>query len=62
MYVAGGYSDGTVRIFRLASTEMEMKLHPHHVAISAIQYSANGERGELNVVYLHFICFAGIRV
>uniref|UniRef100_A0A669E1K3 WD repeat-containing protein 90 n=1 Tax=Oreochromis niloticus TaxID=8128 RepID=A0A669E1K3_ORENI len=41
-YVAGGYSDGTVRIFRLASTEMEMKLHPHHVAISAIQYSANG--------------------
>ncbi|XP_063337464.1 WD repeat-containing protein 90 isoform X3 [Pelmatolapia mariae] len=41
-YVAAGYSDGTVRIFRLASTEMEMKLHPHHVAISAIQYSANG--------------------
>ncbi|XP_039879322.1 WD repeat-containing protein 90 isoform X3 [Simochromis diagramma] len=41
-YVAGGYSDGTVRIFRLASTEMEMKLHPHHVAIAAIQYSANG--------------------
>lgn len=41
-YVAGGYSDGTVRIFRLASTEMEMKLHPHHVAISAIQYSPNG--------------------
>uniref|UniRef100_A0A3Q0SWQ8 WDR90 4th beta-propeller domain-containing protein n=1 Tax=Amphilophus citrinellus TaxID=61819 RepID=A0A3Q0SWQ8_AMPCI len=40
--VAAGYSDGTVRIFRLVSTEMEMKLHPHHVAVTAIQYSANG--------------------
>ncbi|KAI3365641.1 hypothetical protein L3Q82_010722 [Scortum barcoo] len=40
--VAGGYSDGTVRIFRLASSEMEMKLHPHQVAVSAIQYSADG--------------------
>ncbi|XP_037546750.1 WD repeat-containing protein 90 [Nematolebias whitei] len=40
--VAAGYSDGTVRIFRLASTEMEMKLHPHQVAVSAIQYSSNG--------------------
>lgn len=42
--VAAGYSDGTLRIFRLASSEMEMKLHPHHVAVTAIQYSANGER------------------
>ncbi|XP_030610813.1 WD repeat-containing protein 90 isoform X2 [Archocentrus centrarchus] len=40
--VAAGYSDGTVRIFRLVSTEMEMKLQPHHVAVTAIQYSANG--------------------
>ncbi|XP_072229948.1 WD repeat-containing protein 90 [Leuresthes tenuis] len=40
--VAAGYSDGTLRIFRLASTEMEMKLHPHHVAVTAVQYSANG--------------------
>ncbi|XP_039991620.1 WD repeat-containing protein 90 isoform X3 [Xiphias gladius] len=40
--VAAGYSDGTLRIFRLASSEMEMKLHPHHVAVTAIQYSANG--------------------
>lgn len=42
--MAAGYSDGTVRIFRLASTEMEMKLHPHQVAVSAIQYSSNGEK------------------
>ncbi|KAE8284342.1 WD repeat-containing protein 90 [Larimichthys crocea] len=40
--VAAGYSDGTLRIFRLASSEMEMKLHPHNVAVTAIQYSANG--------------------
>uniref|UniRef100_A0A7N8XKJ2 WD repeat domain 90 n=1 Tax=Mastacembelus armatus TaxID=205130 RepID=A0A7N8XKJ2_9TELE len=41
-YVAAGYSDGTLRIFQLASSEMEMKLDPHHVAVTAIQYSANG--------------------
>ncbi len=42
--MAAGYSDGTLRIFRLSSSEMEMKLHPHRVAVSAIQYSADGER------------------
>ncbi|KAF7204596.1 WD repeat-containing protein 90 isoform X2 [Nothobranchius furzeri] len=41
--LAAGYSDGTVRIFRLASTEMERKLHPLHVAVTAIQYSASGD-------------------
>uniref|UniRef100_A0A673Z2F4 WD repeat-containing protein 90 n=1 Tax=Salmo trutta TaxID=8032 RepID=A0A673Z2F4_SALTR len=41
--VVGGYSDGTLRIFRLASSEMELKLHPHPVAVTAIQYSANGQ-------------------
>ncbi|CAB1312292.1 unnamed protein product, partial [Coregonus sp. 'balchen'] len=41
--VVGGYSDGTLRIFHLASSEMELKLHPHPVAITAIQYSANGQ-------------------
>ncbi|KAM4623838.1 WD repeat-containing protein 90 [Polymixia lowei] len=40
--VAAGYSDGTLRIFRLSSSEMETKLKPHAVAITAIQYSANG--------------------
>ncbi|XP_054455160.1 WD repeat-containing protein 90 isoform X2 [Anoplopoma fimbria] len=40
--VAAGYSDGTLRIFRLSSSEMEMKLHPHQVAVTAMQYSANG--------------------
>ncbi|KAM6898195.1 WD repeat-containing protein 90 [Lycodopsis pacificus] len=40
--VAAGYSDGTLRIFRLSSSEMEMKLHPHRVAVTAVQYSAHG--------------------
>lgn len=40
--VAAGYSDGTVRVFRLASSEMELKLHPHNVEVTAIQYSAQG--------------------
>ncbi|XP_031699208.1 WD repeat-containing protein 90 isoform X1 [Anarrhichthys ocellatus] len=40
--VAAGYSDGTLRIFRLSSSEMEMKLHPHQVAVTAMQYSAHG--------------------
>ncbi|XP_041672355.1 WD repeat-containing protein 90 isoform X2 [Cheilinus undulatus] len=40
--VAAGYSDGTLRIFRLASSEMELKLQPHNVAVTAVQYSANG--------------------
>ncbi|XP_044194216.1 WD repeat-containing protein 90 isoform X1 [Thunnus albacares] len=40
--VAAGYSDGTLRIFRLSSSEMEMKLHPHHVSVTAVQYSADG--------------------
>ncbi|XP_038156856.1 WD repeat-containing protein 90 [Cyprinodon tularosa] len=41
-HIAAGYGDGTLRIFRLASKEMEMKLHPHYVAVSAITYSASG--------------------
>ncbi|XP_055006516.1 WD repeat-containing protein 90 [Boleophthalmus pectinirostris] len=40
--LAAGYSDGTVRVFRLASSEMEIKLRPHHVEVTAIQYSAKG--------------------
>lgn len=43
MCVAGGYSDGTVRIFSLESSEMEMKLKPHPVAVCALQYSHYGE-------------------
>ncbi|XP_074519833.1 WD repeat-containing protein 90 [Halichoeres trimaculatus] len=40
--VAAGYSDGTLRIFRLSSSEMEMKMQPHQLAVTAVQYSASG--------------------
>ncbi|XP_056153043.1 WD repeat-containing protein 90 [Lampris incognitus] len=40
--IAAGYSDGTLRIFQLASSEMEMKLQPHTVPVTAVQYSASG--------------------
>nr|XP_057917684.1 WD repeat-containing protein 90 isoform X3 [Doryrhamphus excisus] len=43
MSVAAGYGDGTLRIFRLSTAEMERKLQPHHVAVTAVQYSANGD-------------------
>uniref|UniRef100_A0A3Q2Y4U8 WD repeat-containing protein 90 n=1 Tax=Hippocampus comes TaxID=109280 RepID=A0A3Q2Y4U8_HIPCM len=41
--LAAGYGDGTLRVFRLATSEMERKLQPHRVAITAIQYSVNGD-------------------
>ncbi|XP_017166171.1 WD repeat-containing protein 90 [Poecilia reticulata] len=40
--IAAGYGDGTLRIFQLASTQMEMKLRPHQDAVTAITYSASG--------------------
>ncbi|XP_041938455.1 WD repeat-containing protein 90 isoform X2 [Alosa sapidissima] len=40
--VSGGYSDGTVRVFNLNSSEMELKLQPHATAVSALQYSCHG--------------------
>ncbi|KAJ8284168.1 hypothetical protein COCON_G00030180 [Conger conger] len=42
-FIAAGYSDGTLRIFRLATSEMELKLHPHPVSVTAVQYSAAGQ-------------------
>ncbi|XP_063077510.1 WD repeat-containing protein 90 [Engraulis encrasicolus] len=40
--VSGGYSDGTIRVFNLNSSEMEMKLQPHPTAVCALQYSDTG--------------------
>lgn len=57
--VAAGYSDGTLRIFQLASSEMEMKLHPHHVTVTAIQYSANGERHQKHARTMSMYCLLG---
>uniref|UniRef100_A0A8C5QWB5 WD repeat-containing protein 90 n=1 Tax=Leptobrachium leishanense TaxID=445787 RepID=A0A8C5QWB5_9ANUR len=42
-HIAAGYSDGTIRIFSVSNTEMEMKIHPHPCAVTAIAYSTSGD-------------------
>uniref|UniRef100_A0A7M4DUR7 WD repeat-containing protein 90 n=1 Tax=Crocodylus porosus TaxID=8502 RepID=A0A7M4DUR7_CROPO len=42
-HVVAGYSDGTLRVFSISRTEMELKMHPHAVALTAVAYSADGE-------------------
>ncbi|XP_062820674.1 WD repeat-containing protein 90 isoform X1 [Anolis carolinensis] len=41
--IVAGYSDGTLRVFSISRTEMELKMHPHAVAVTALGYSADGE-------------------
>ncbi|XP_063791127.1 WD repeat-containing protein 90 isoform X3 [Pseudophryne corroboree] len=41
--IAAGYSDGTIRIFSVSNTEMEMKIHPHPCAVTAIAFSRTGD-------------------
>ncbi|KAM9816951.1 WD repeat-containing protein 90 [Neosynchiropus ocellatus] len=48
--LAAGYSDGTLRLFQLFPPDMKIKLKPHEVAVSAVQFSAEG----------HVILSAGI--
>lgn len=38
-----GYSDGTMRVFSISQTEMELKMHPHATALTAVAYSTDGE-------------------
>ncbi|NWY13457.1 WDR90 protein, partial [Aphelocoma coerulescens] len=42
-HVVAGYSDGTFRVFSVSRTEMELKMHPHAAALTAITYSTDGE-------------------
>ncbi|XP_053722443.1 WD repeat-containing protein 90 isoform X2 [Synchiropus splendidus] len=48
--LAAGYSDGTLRLFQLFPPDMKIKVKPYDVAVSAIQFSAEG----------HVILTAGI--
>uniref|UniRef100_A0A8C0K9L5 WDR90 4th beta-propeller domain-containing protein n=1 Tax=Canis lupus dingo TaxID=286419 RepID=A0A8C0K9L5_CANLU len=41
--VAAGYSDGTLRVFSISRIAMELKMHPHRAALTAIAYSADGQ-------------------
>lgn len=38
-----GYSDGTMRVFNISRTEMELKMHPHATVLTAVAYSTDGE-------------------
>lgn len=55
--VAGGYSDGTVRIFSLESAEMMLKLQPQPVSVCALQYSHYGERVCVRLSVLCLVVF-----
>ncbi|NXN19153.1 WDR90 protein, partial [Indicator maculatus] len=41
--VVAGYSDGTLRVFSITRTQLELKLHPHGPAVTAVAYSTDGE-------------------
>uniref|UniRef100_A0A8C6RRY9 WD repeat-containing protein 90 n=1 Tax=Nannospalax galili TaxID=1026970 RepID=A0A8C6RRY9_NANGA len=40
--VVAGYSDGTLRVFSISRTAMELKMHPHRTALTAIAFSSDG--------------------
>ncbi|XP_054570544.1 WD repeat-containing protein 90 [Eptesicus fuscus] len=42
-HVAAGYSDGTLRVFNISRISMELKMHPHLAALTAIAFSADGQ-------------------
>ncbi|XP_059935471.1 WD repeat-containing protein 90 isoform X2 [Mesoplodon densirostris] len=42
-WVAAGYSDGTLRLFSIPRIAMELKMHPHSAALTAITFSADGQ-------------------
>nr|XP_021492810.1 WD repeat-containing protein 90 isoform X1 [Meriones unguiculatus] len=41
--VVAGYSDGTLRVFNISRTAMELKMHPHRTALTAIAFSTDGQ-------------------
>ncbi|KFO34771.1 WD repeat-containing protein 90 [Fukomys damarensis] len=41
--VVAGYSDGTLRVFSISRTAMELKMHPHRAAVTAVAFSADGQ-------------------
>ncbi|XP_062041569.1 WD repeat-containing protein 90 [Lepus europaeus] len=41
--VVAGYGDGTLRVFRLARTALELKMRPHWAALTAVAFSTDGQ-------------------
>ncbi|XP_054442774.1 WD repeat-containing protein 90 [Pteronotus mesoamericanus] len=42
-HLAAGYSDGTLRVFSISQISMELKMHPHLTALTAIAFCADGQ-------------------
>ncbi|XP_078200304.1 WD repeat-containing protein 90 isoform X4 [Callithrix jacchus] len=41
--LAAGYGDGSLRIFSVSRTAMELKMHPHTAALTAVAFSTDGQ-------------------
>ncbi|XP_063453980.1 WD repeat-containing protein 90 isoform X13 [Pan paniscus] len=41
--LAAGYGDGSLRIFSISRTAMELKMHPHPVALTSVAFSTDGQ-------------------
>ncbi|KAM4820254.1 WD repeat-containing protein 90 isoform 3-T3 [Thomomys bottae] len=41
--VVAGYSDGTLRVFSISQTAMELRMHPHGAALTAVAFSTDGQ-------------------
>ncbi|XP_030654477.1 WD repeat-containing protein 90 isoform X3 [Nomascus leucogenys] len=41
--LAAGYGDGSLRIFSVSRTAMELKMHPHPVALTTVAFSSDGQ-------------------
>nr|XP_051698148.1 WD repeat-containing protein 90 isoform X5 [Oryctolagus cuniculus] len=41
--VVAGYGDGTLRVFSLARTALELKMRPHRAALTAVAFSTDGQ-------------------
>nr|XP_015297799.1 PREDICTED: WD repeat-containing protein 90 isoform X1 [Macaca fascicularis] len=41
--LAAGYGDGSLRIFSVSRTAMELKMHPHPVALTTVTFSTDGQ-------------------
>ncbi|XP_023584304.1 WD repeat-containing protein 90 [Trichechus manatus latirostris] len=41
--LAAGYGDGALRVFSVSRTEMELKMHPHPSALTAVAFTADGQ-------------------
>lgn len=61
-HVAAGYSDGTLRVFSIPRSAVELKMCLHTAALTALAFSADGEAGLPVVARLHGSAWPGSRL